>query len=535
MVKKAQLLEDATDFTDRIKGKFVKKEVTSGQSSAKPTNGKKRPFNITEGSSQERKPKVFIPNTPRKSHCKHCDKLGHTTDECWRKASACLRYGRTNIFCKGSVDTTILGVDTMVQNKGRNVKKSLSQVDTSPEQVDTETSQVDTRDLSQRIVLPVWESVSIHLIGRSTHSGISVTKTFPWACGTLRRCQINIGSCAHVPQGCNKPGHMKGECPENKKEKHKKIHKFKKPKAMVATWSDEDTSENEEEEKSSSSGSEEICFMANSSDGKDAYAELVENYTEMRKENKHLKRKIENIYHNQSSNKRICELENEVIELNEEKENLLNLIDELKLASQKATSEFKDLSEKLEKENRDKQQKIEELKILENQLRQKDEVIETFTNGKDNLEALMGTNMKSISHGLGFDKQKSKKDKSGEKKDKTPVIKFVKGPSLENIEVKQKSCKTQKSSKTQNKDKATRLTQSPDRSTPVHKKKASVAVVSTPVKERSTCSTSTKKNHKMKNSNKNLKNKKKSKEVINEEPWTSKTAYQADWNNSWSQ
>ncbi|MQM07626.1 hypothetical protein Taro_040465 [Colocasia esculenta] len=110
---------------------------------------------------------------------------------------------RTNIFCKGSVDTTILGVNTMVRNKGRNVKKSPSQVDTSPEQVDTrEPSQkaycsdsqsrstpnagrstldgssrrrVDTRDLSQGFDLPVWESVSTHLMGRSTHSGISVT------------------------------------------------------------------------------------------------------------------------------------------------------------------------------------------------------------------------------------------------------------------------------------------------------------------------------------------------------------------------
>ncbi|MQL74893.1 hypothetical protein Taro_007265 [Colocasia esculenta] len=81
----------------------------------------------------------------------------------------------TNTFCKGSVDTTISGVDTMVQNKGRNVKKSPSQVDTSPEQVDTESSQVDTRDLSQVFDLPVWESVSTHLMGRSTHSGISVT------------------------------------------------------------------------------------------------------------------------------------------------------------------------------------------------------------------------------------------------------------------------------------------------------------------------------------------------------------------------
>ncbi|MQL77278.1 hypothetical protein Taro_009696 [Colocasia esculenta] len=88
MVKKAQLLEDATDFTDRIRGKFLKKEMTSGQSSAKPTNGKKRPFNIMEGPTQERKPKIPVSNNPTKSNCKHCDKPGHTADECWRKAGA---------------------------------------------------------------------------------------------------------------------------------------------------------------------------------------------------------------------------------------------------------------------------------------------------------------------------------------------------------------------------------------------------------------------------------------------------------------
>ncbi|MQM08788.1 hypothetical protein Taro_041649, partial [Colocasia esculenta] len=118
-----------------------------------------------------------------------------------------------NISCQGSVDTTINGVDTMTQSKGRNVKKISSSVDTSPGQVDTrepsqkaccsdsqsrstpnagrafpeglfcylghevdtESSQVDTRDLSQGFVLPVWESVSTHLMGRSTHSGISMT------------------------------------------------------------------------------------------------------------------------------------------------------------------------------------------------------------------------------------------------------------------------------------------------------------------------------------------------------------------------
>ncbi|MQL82574.1 hypothetical protein Taro_015054, partial [Colocasia esculenta] len=57
MVKMAQLLEDATDYIERIKGRFIKKEMTPSSSSSKPTNGKKRPFSITEGSSQEKKPK----------------------------------------------------------------------------------------------------------------------------------------------------------------------------------------------------------------------------------------------------------------------------------------------------------------------------------------------------------------------------------------------------------------------------------------------------------------------------------------------
>ncbi|MQM02621.1 hypothetical protein Taro_035391, partial [Colocasia esculenta] len=92
----------------------------------------------------------------------------------------------------------------MAQNKGRNVKKSSTSVHTRPgqvdtsnrsqrnkstncnsrstpdagslgQQVDTGSSQVDTRDLSQGIFLPVWDSVSTHLMGRSTHSRISVT------------------------------------------------------------------------------------------------------------------------------------------------------------------------------------------------------------------------------------------------------------------------------------------------------------------------------------------------------------------------
>ncbi|MQM08560.1 hypothetical protein Taro_041417 [Colocasia esculenta] len=93
MVKKAQLLEDVINFNDCIKGKFVKKELTPGMTSAKPNIGKKRPFSITKRPSQEKKPKVFVPNTPAKSNCKHCDKPSHTTDECWRKFGTCLHCG----------------------------------------------------------------------------------------------------------------------------------------------------------------------------------------------------------------------------------------------------------------------------------------------------------------------------------------------------------------------------------------------------------------------------------------------------------
>ncbi|MQM04515.1 hypothetical protein Taro_037316 [Colocasia esculenta] len=52
----------------------------------------------------------------------------------------------TTFSYKGSVDTTISGVDTMAQSKDRNVKKRSTSVDTSP-------GQVDTRDRSQRNML----------------------------------------------------------------------------------------------------------------------------------------------------------------------------------------------------------------------------------------------------------------------------------------------------------------------------------------------------------------------------------------------
>ncbi|MQL94741.1 hypothetical protein Taro_027401, partial [Colocasia esculenta] len=59
----------------------------------------------------------------------------------------------------GSVDTTINGIDTMTQSKGRNVKKISSSVDTSP-------GQVDTREPSQKAYCSDSQSRSTPNTGR---------------------------------------------------------------------------------------------------------------------------------------------------------------------------------------------------------------------------------------------------------------------------------------------------------------------------------------------------------------------------------
>ncbi|MQM22188.1 hypothetical protein Taro_055236, partial [Colocasia esculenta] len=58
-------------------------------------------------------------------------------------------------------------------------------------------------------------------------------------------------------------GHMRGECPELKKKLKKEKFTFKKAKAMMATWSDDDKDENTE----ATSGDEQVqCLMARSDD-----------------------------------------------------------------------------------------------------------------------------------------------------------------------------------------------------------------------------------------------------------------------------
>ncbi|MQM15725.1 hypothetical protein Taro_048676 [Colocasia esculenta] len=60
---------------------------------------------------------------------------------------------------------------------------------------------------------------------------------------------------------------MRGECPELKKKLRKDKSTYQKPRAMMATWSDEDEDEGEDESSQDSSDDEEIqCLMARSED-----------------------------------------------------------------------------------------------------------------------------------------------------------------------------------------------------------------------------------------------------------------------------
>ncbi|MQL70375.1 hypothetical protein Taro_002678, partial [Colocasia esculenta] len=64
-----------------------------------------------------------------------------------------ISHPRQAIFGKGSVDTPLTGVDTMLQTQGKIMKNWSSSVD-------TRSSSVDTRDSFQKTFWPIWDSVS---------------------------------------------------------------------------------------------------------------------------------------------------------------------------------------------------------------------------------------------------------------------------------------------------------------------------------------------------------------------------------------
>ncbi|MQL85725.1 hypothetical protein Taro_018247 [Colocasia esculenta] len=132
------------------------------------------------------------------------------------------------------------------------------------------------------------------------------SKTFPKKDFT-NKFESNKKSNMIVCSECKKPGHMRGECPELKKKLKKDTFTYKKAKAMMATWSDEDEDDNAQ----GSSRDEEIqCLMARSKhsnevnssfenytvdEWEEAYTLLFEKFCEFKYENKVLKKKLTNL------------------------------------------------------------------------------------------------------------------------------------------------------------------------------------------------------------------------------------------------
>ena len=132
---------------------------------------------------------------------------------------------------------------------------------------------------------------------------------------------------------CKKPGHMRGECPELIKKLKKE--KSRRPRAMMATWSDEDSTEQSSEELDELM--ESLCLMAHnddqvnsepeeisSEDWEIAYLALYDRYKSIRKENKLLRKKIEVLKANECLPEKCEELEKENEIMKNENEVLKN-------------------------------------------------------------------------------------------------------------------------------------------------------------------------------------------------------------------
>ena len=181
---------------------------------------------------------------------------------------------------------------------------------------------------------------------------------------------------------------------------------MQKPKAMIYTWSDEE--EDEDEESSSKDNSDEkLCLIVireeeddekvtspfedySCSDWEDAFVELLDKYDHVRRDNKHLKKKINFIVHDNSINEKSACLEVEIFELRKtldeceqdkvvitnlksKNENLRNVIDELKLRMQKYEEKTKTVIEKYEA-----------VKGVNEQLQRKIEVLQKEYDDKQN-------------------------------------------------------------------------------------------------------------------------------------------------------
>ncbi|MQL91061.1 hypothetical protein Taro_023666 [Colocasia esculenta] len=219
---------------------------------------------------------------------------------------------------------------------------------------------------------------------------------------------------------CKKQGHMRGECSELKKKLKKEKFTFKKAKAMMATWSDEDADEDEQ----ATSGDEQVqCLMARSDDSnevnssfesytivewEEAYTVLFEKFCEFKSENKALKKKINSLVHGTNNDEQIASLSKGIEMMKIDEEAHCEEMDILKIKLQETQKEKEGLMNSLESLQSEHNKLKEKLEKAEKNLKGKSEDLSRFVKGKQNLDAILGCNVFVAKHGIGFQPVKPK-------------------------------------------------------------------------------------------------------------------------------
>ena len=212
---------------------------------------------------------------------------------------------------------------------------------------------------------------------------------------------------------CKKTGHMRGECPELLKKA--KCEKGKKPRAMVATWSDEEPQEVDSEDMDDLM--ESLCLMANGDEvtsetesisneqWETAYLTLYSKYKKIRSENKSLKMKIENMAHVPHEDEIDLALQTKNASLKIDLENLnskVKDIESLEAQLVKTKKENEELFRNLSKCQKQVVDLQKEIVNKENELKNNQFSLKKFDKGKQTLNNLLSIPMNFQNEGLGF-------------------------------------------------------------------------------------------------------------------------------------
>ena len=195
---------------------------------------------------------------------------------------------------------------------------------------------------------------------------------------------------------CNKPGHLKRDCPLLKMNMFKKQNKPTKKKALQATWDESDSSSDEE---SSEGENAHMCFMAqdvescsspnmediNMEEFLDVFNELYEKYKTLKRKTKNMNQNIENLT---ETNEKLIN-EGKILAFEKEELDYKNV--ELNMTIDHMKYKMKNLEK--------------DIATLKNKSNDLLNTVTKFTKGKEILDKLLSSQRHSLNkHGLGFSK-----------------------------------------------------------------------------------------------------------------------------------